>query len=250
MTPNPSAFASGRLPGGGPLIVYLHGLGCAGSRDWPPVANSPGLRGRASLWIDLLGFGASPRPATFSYDLDDQAQALLPLLCAASEPLALVGHSMGSTLAVLLAERLSSVGRTPEAVILAEPNLRAAEATSSAKAARTPLPNFLRGWEAWQRSISSSWYRQSVALADPLAYHRSAVSLVAHSAQLLPRFTGLAVPRKGYVHGSRSQGETLKTARQIAEASIPVAVVADSGHDLSADNPNGFAEAIAKLLAG
>jgi len=73
---------------------------------------------------------------------------------------------------------------------------------------------------------------------------------VAHSAQLLPRFTGLAVPRKGYVHGSRSQGETLKTARQIAEASIPVAVVADSGHDLSADNPNGFAEAIAKLLAG
>jgi pimeloyl-ACP methyl ester carboxylesterase len=243
-------FASGHTPGAGPLLVYLHGLGCAGSRDWPPVANSPALSGRASLWVDLLGFGLSPRPETFSYDLDDQAQALLPLLAQSSDAFALVGHSMGGTLAVLLAERLISAGRHPEAVILAEPNLRAAEATSSAKAARTPLPNFLRGWEAWQASLSSSWYRQSVALADPVAYHRSAVSLVAHSARLLPRFTGLPVERKGYLHGSRSTGETLETARQVAAAGVRGAVVEGSGHDFSADNPSGFAEAIAKLLNG
>lgn len=248
MSLRPPSFATGRVPGTGPLIVYLHGLGCAGSLDWPPVAQSPALSGRASLWIDLFGFGQSPRPEGFRYDLDDQAQALFRLLSSAEEPLALVGHSMGGTLAVLLAERLSSDGRPPTAVILAEPNLRAADATTSAKVARTPLPNFLRGWEAWRASLTSGAYRQSVALADPTAYHRSAVSLQVHGANLLPRFAGLPVTRKGYVLGGRSRGATVETAQQVAVAGIPVVRVDGAGHDLSADDPSGFARAIAQLL--
>jgi pimeloyl-ACP methyl ester carboxylesterase len=247
--PAPPPFAFGHVPGHGPLLVYLHGLGCAGSLDWPRVASAPALQGRASLWVDLLGFGQSPRPQDFSYDLLDQARGLEQLLADLPGPLALVGHSMGGALAVLLAERLLAAGRALDAVLLAEPNLRAEDATLSAKTARTPLPNFLRRWNTWRDALTAPAYRQSVALADPVAFHRSAVCLVAHGATLLPRFVALSVRRKGFVLGGQSRGAAVETARRVAEAGVPVAVVERAGHDLSADHPEGFAEAIAQLLA-
>jgi pimeloyl-ACP methyl ester carboxylesterase len=213
------------------------------------VARCAALEGRASLWVDLLGFGQSPRPAGFSYDLIDHAREVERLLADFPGPLALVGHSMGGTLAVLLAERLLAEGRALDGVILAEPNLRAADATGSAKTARTPLPNFVRRWDTWREALDAPSYRRSVALADPVAYHRSAVSLVAQSAALLPRFTALPVRSKGFIRGDLSTGATLETARLVAEAGVPVAVVDRAGHDLSADNPDGFARAIAQLLS-
>ena len=72
----------GRTPGAGPLLVYVHGLGCAGNLDWPPVMRGTALQGHASLWVDLVGFGQSERPADFSYDLRDQAELLAARLGA------------------------------------------------------------------------------------------------------------------------------------------------------------------------
>jgi pimeloyl-ACP methyl ester carboxylesterase len=238
----------GRTPGTGPLLVYLHGLGCAGSRDWPPVARSAALQGRASLWVDLVGFGQSERPADFSHDLREQAEFLAVRLGEEPGPLVLVGHSMGGTLAVLLAECLLREGRPPRGLVLAEPNLRPEDATGSARAAATPVEAFLRGWEEWIRQSSSAWYQEDLRLADPLAFHRSAVSLVHHGAGMLARFVALPLERKGYVLGARSDAATHETARQVAAAGIPVATVPDSGHAFSEDDPEGFGRAILQFL--
>jgi pimeloyl-ACP methyl ester carboxylesterase len=245
---DPATLASQRLPGEGPLLVYLHGLGCAGSRDWPPVAASPALRGRASLWVDLLGFGQSPRPRDFDYTLGSQARLVAELLEAHPGPLALVGHSLGGTLAVLLAERLIAAGRVPSAVLLAEPNLRPEDASLSAKTAKQPEAAFVGGWERFLEKLGTGWYAQSVRLADPRAFHRSAVSLVAEGGQMLARFLALPIARKGHVVGAHSDATALETARLVALGGVPVVRVAQSGHNFSSDHPAGLAAALVELL--
>lgn len=235
----------GRTPGVGPLLVYLHGLGCAGSRDWPPVARSAALAGRASLWLDLLGFGGSERPRDFSYELPDQARWVAAFVLRESQPVALVGHSMGGTLALLVAEEMVRAGRPPVALLVAEPNLRAEDATGSAVAAATPVDTFVAKWPQWVESMSSPMYRESVRMADPVAFHRSATSLVRVGQGLIPRLAALPVPVKGYILGALSDEATHETARQVSEAGIPVVTVEASGHGFSEDNPEGLGRAIA-----
>lgn len=243
-----SHFVGGRTQGSGALIVYLHGLGCAGSRDWPPVARGAALTGRASLWFDLPGFGQSDRPQDFSYALTEQARLVAQVLNREPQPVALVGHSMGGTLAILVAEELGRAGRPPVAVVVAEPNLRPEDATGSAVAAATPLDVFVAKWPQWVESMSSPMYRESVRLADPVAFHRSASSLVRVGQGLIPRLAALPVPVRGYVLGALSDDATRETARQVSQAGIPVVTVEASGHGFSEDNPEGFGRAILELL--
>jgi pimeloyl-ACP methyl ester carboxylesterase len=238
----------GRSSGTTPVIVYLHGLGCAGSRDWPPVARSSALQGRASLWVDLLGFGQSDRPQDFSYELTEQARLLVSLLGDNMGPVALVGHSMGGTLALLMAEELVRAGRPPAALLVAEPNLRSEDATGSAIAAAISEDGFVAKWPRWVASLDAPMYRETVRLADPVAFHRSATSLVRVGQGLIPRLAAVPVPVKGYILGERSDATTHVTARQVAAAGIPVVTVEASGHGFSEDNPEGFARAISRLL--
>jgi pimeloyl-ACP methyl ester carboxylesterase len=86
---------SGRQP-----VVLLHGLGDSGP-DWDPVLNGLAAAFRVFL-LDLRGHGDSDRPGDYSFELmrDDVLGFLdaVPL-----ERVALVGHSMGAVVAVLVA---------------------------------------------------------------------------------------------------------------------------------------------------
>jgi pimeloyl-ACP methyl ester carboxylesterase len=82
-------------------IVLLHGL--AGSASyWGAEFDRLAERGRVVV-PDLLGFAASPRPAS-GYGPDDHAAALLGLLAevGAEGPRVLVGHSLGGLVALAL----------------------------------------------------------------------------------------------------------------------------------------------------
>ncbi|MBJ6765895.1 alpha/beta fold hydrolase [Myxococcaceae bacterium JPH2] len=248
--PGGPSLEGGRTEGRGPLLVYLHGLGCAGSQDWPPVAKAPALAGRASLWVDLPGFGLTARPPDFDPDLDVLARLLAGALVRESMPVALVGHSMGGTLALRVAEEMVARGHPPSALLLAEPNLRAEDATGSAVAAAMRLEDFVAGWGAWCSGSSSEAYRASLLQSDPVTFHRSASSLVRVGQGLIPRFALLAVAHKGYVLGGLSDAATHETARQVAEAGVRVVTVAGSGHGFSEEDPEGLGRALAELLAG
>ncbi len=109
------------LPGAGPPVVFLHGLGAASSLDLVGMAARPPLSGHRRLLIDLLGFGYSDRPAGFSYSLEGHARSAAAVLDAAgADRCWVIGHSMGGTVGIVLADLRPDL---VSALVVAEGNL-------------------------------------------------------------------------------------------------------------------------------
>ncbi|HRC27992.1 MAG TPA: alpha/beta hydrolase [Candidatus Saccharimonas sp.] len=86
-------------------IVLLHGIGSSLGMWQPLIAKLP--RSARVIGIDLLGFGASPKPAWNVYGARTQADSIARTLFSLniSEPIILVGHSLGSLVAIEFAHR-------------------------------------------------------------------------------------------------------------------------------------------------
>ena len=100
-----------RLGESGPVVLLLHGLAASGGY-WGGAYDGLGTVGRLVI-PDLLGFGASPRPA-HGYGPDEHVDAILDCLDQlglGGEPLIIGAHSLG----VLVALRLAA--RRPELVL-------------------------------------------------------------------------------------------------------------------------------------
>ncbi len=103
--------------GNGPPLLLIHSS-VAGARQWRALIAALQHRQRL-LAPNLFGYGATPswagpQPQT----LADQAQLLVPLL-SKSEPITLIGHSFGGSVAMKLAElHPTRIDR----LILIEPN--------------------------------------------------------------------------------------------------------------------------------
>ncbi|MDR3686180.1 MAG: alpha/beta fold hydrolase [Coriobacteriia bacterium] len=87
--------------GKGEPIVFLHGL-LQGPDFWHAVAQALSATHEV-LMIDLLGFGASPRPLSYRYQLSDHVDALLHTLereLPEGQPVRIVGHGLGGNIAL------------------------------------------------------------------------------------------------------------------------------------------------------
>jgi len=93
----------GELYGEGPVrVLWLHGWQRRGA-DFAGAAQALARAGVGSLALDLPGFGSSPLP-TVAGGAREYASALAPVLReVAAEPLILVGHSFGGSIATVLA---------------------------------------------------------------------------------------------------------------------------------------------------
>lgn len=101
-------------------LVFLHGLGNSG-RTWDEVAIK--LPDDVNLIIvDLLGFGDSPQPNWAVYDARAQARSLAKTLLANGVfgKVILVGHSMGSLVAIEFAKRFPAL---VDSLVLCSPPL-------------------------------------------------------------------------------------------------------------------------------
>jgi len=97
-----SAAAHYNLGGQGPVVVLVHGLGSSVDH-WLPTARRLGRTHRVVL-VELPGHGQSAMPMPFT--LDRATDALEGAVAAASsEPVVLVGHSLGGVVAANLARR-------------------------------------------------------------------------------------------------------------------------------------------------
>ncbi len=90
-------------------ILFIHGLGSTG-KMWTPVINklSSESNGKHNIVsVDLLGSGKSPKPYWETYNAKLQARALLRtyLKLRLRTPLIVVGHSLGSLVAIEFAKR-------------------------------------------------------------------------------------------------------------------------------------------------
>jgi pimeloyl-ACP methyl ester carboxylesterase len=102
--------------------VLLHGLGGT-HRYWTCGPVPFALPGHRTALIDLLGFGASPKP-WMRYSVERHVAALHASL-AGERSLTLVGHSLGAALALAYAARHPSVVR--RLVLISLPNFGGAE---------------------------------------------------------------------------------------------------------------------------
>ncbi|MEU6100707.1 alpha/beta fold hydrolase [Streptomyces flaveolus] len=230
-------------PGAEPARVYVHGLGAMSSVYHAHIASRPELAGRRSLFVDLPGHGISDRPQDFGYTLDDHAGALAAVLDAAGVHGAeLIAHSMGGSVAIVLAHRRPDL---VSRLVLTEANLDASPpptAGSSGIAAHEE-DDFVNGAHARVlESVGPQW-AATMRLADPRALHRSAVGLRRGSEPVMRTLLeGLGVDRV-YLQGECS-GE-LAGHHALEAAGVRVVTVPGAGHNVMFDNPDAFAAAVA-----
>lgn len=92
-------------PKKGTPIVFLHGI-ASDSSTWQNVLPLLPETYRP-ITIDLLGFGESPKPSRNNYSTRDHAKAVIKTIkkLGIQTPVVIVGHSMGSLIAVEVARR-------------------------------------------------------------------------------------------------------------------------------------------------
>ncbi|MFD7832994.1 alpha/beta fold hydrolase [Kitasatospora sp. NPDC059803] len=242
VTPNGDRIRWVELPGAEPARLYLHGLGASSPAYFAAAASHPGLTGRRSLLLDLLGFGLSDRPADFGYTLEEHADAVAAALAETGlAGVEVIGHSMGGAIAVVLAHRHpESVSR----LVLVDANLdpvTPGRRPGSSGIASFTEEEFLAGGRdevaAW---VGPSWW-STMRLAGPEALYRSAVHLARATVPTMRELLlGLDVPRT-FLY-PEADGEP-RGAGQLREAGVRLAAVPDCGHNIMLDNLDGFVSA-------
>ncbi len=139
--------------GRGPTVVLVHGLG-SDVKHWMPVARDLARDHRVAL-VELPGHGVSPMMLPFALE---QATLALDRAIAeqSSEPVVLVGHSVGGLVAA--AEALRSPERV-RALVLVETAL-APQMTPAER--DTLLAQLDRDWEGTLRAVYTSFGRDSL----------------------------------------------------------------------------------------
>jgi pimeloyl-ACP methyl ester carboxylesterase len=237
------------LPGREPSRVFVHGLGATSPAYYTEVAVHPLLAGHRSLLIDLLGHGLSDRPTGFGYSLEEHADSLAAALVAADVSGAeLIAHSMGGSVAIVLAARHP---RLVSRLVLVDANLDPlprvpGSGGSSGIAAYTEREFLEGGWEEVRDRAGAHWW-STMRLAGREALHRSATRLVEGTVPTMRELLlDLRIPRTFLL--PEADGP-LPGAHALAEAGVAVVPIPDCGHNIMLDNPQAFVEATAAALA-
>ncbi len=236
------------LPGREPAIVFLHGLGSASSSYFPRAVADPRLQEHRTILIDLLGYGYSDAPDRFDYRMEGQAEIVAALLRSLGiSGCALVGHSMGGSIAILVAAATKRiVGR----LIVAEGNLDPGPGMVSGPITAMTEEEFVaRGHADFVQAMRSAGfpdYAGTVQACDPAALHRSAVSLIApRRPTYREALARLRLPRT-FVYGEKNTPNP--DIDRLEGDGVAVRVIPGSGHDMMIDNPDGFAAIIADAI--
>ncbi|MFI6944383.1 alpha/beta fold hydrolase [Streptomyces sp. NPDC050418] len=231
-------------PGVGPATVFVHGLGAASTVYHAHIAARPELAGRRVLFVDLPGHGISDRPEDFAYTLEDHADALAAALDAAGVRGGVIaGHSMGGSVAIVLAHRRPDLVAR---LVITEGNLDpfpVPKAGSSGIASHTE-EEFVRGggFARVLERVGPTW-AATMRLTDPLALYRTSAALVRGTEPVMREMFERAPMERLYLQGERT-GEL--SGREGLEASgVEVRMVAEAGHNIMFDNPDAFAAAVA-----
>jgi pimeloyl-ACP methyl ester carboxylesterase len=244
------------LPGStpdAPSLVMLHGLGASAETTFLETASHEALSMYRRILIDLPGFGASRVSGNWSGTIEDQADVVALVLDRLQlVDVALIGHSMGGSVAIVLATRRPDL---IERLIVAEPNLDPHTGEFSGQIVRTSESAFLtHGCETVLRALRlqarrgdriAAVFGQTVEQAYPQALYRSAVSLRAdRDPSFRIQLETLAMPRL-YIAGETSNGVA---GNELTPHRIAFVEMAKAGHVMMQDDPDAFARIVAEFL--
>lgn len=236
------------LSGLGVPLVFLHGLGCAASCDFPRVATDASLRPRRSLLLDFAGSGYSDKPDDFSYSLQSHADCVIAWLESLGVPqVNLIGHSMGGSIAIMVAaQRPDLIQR----LIVAEPNLDAGGGVFSRSVTEYTEEEYLRSGHARLIDVAvrgnNHIWAGCMGIASPRAIHRQAVGLVEGEAvSWREQLYQLSMPAT-VLFGEFSLPEP--DVAVLPQHGIHTAIVPQAGHSMMWENPTGVAAAINAAL--
>ena len=242
------------IPGEDPPLLWLHGWQCSSTGELMPAAVQAPLRGRRSLLIDFLGHGYSDKPLDFGYGLQDHARTIVALIDSLDlTECGLVGHSMGGGIAILVAAARPSI---VSLLVMAEGHIDAdgespLDGQTEEQFVDHGFPALLEAHatdaEAHPDGLRAA-HLGITRLVDPRAIHREAVSMaVEASPSLRSLLAGLTMPR-WYLQGELSDPET-DEQRDLAAMGVGWKVVPRTGHPMGLQNPEGFAQTVAEVLA-
>lgn len=237
--------------GGGHLVVFLHGLGCAkDSFDFAYTAEA--MADYSLCALDLPGHGDSGVLAPASYSLQSYADIVRDLIGRLDyERVSLVCHSMGGAVGLLASLDLPDL----ECFVSIEGNLvaedcglvsRQTAGQSETEFVSGGFDHFVAGLRGSARTDLRMWGRWYAA-CDPWAIHQSARSLVewSDSDKLITYFRDIAA--RAYIYGSEGTG--------LEEYLLPrldgteVRHIAGAGHFPMMTNPAACYPKIADLVA-
>jgi pimeloyl-ACP methyl ester carboxylesterase len=229
-------------------LVFIHGLGCAGSSHFSRLLGEPAIAGHRSIVIDLFGHGYSDRPADFGYTLEEHAHTVAQLVdhlglngCAVS------GHSMGGAIAVTLAARRPDL---VSQLILAEANLDPGGGfVSTVIASQTEAEFRAGGHQQLLDRLADLGFLTSVGsfrVCGTEALYKSAIGLVKGTEpSMRKRLYGMNIPR-AFLIGERGLPDP--ETEELPKHGVDVLIVPEAGHDMAFDNPRGVVAAIQQAL--
>ncbi|MBC2575255.1 alpha/beta fold hydrolase [Peptostreptococcus canis] len=228
-------------------IIFIHGLGCAGSFDYVEVASFLGVNHRIIL-IDLLGAGYSDKPLSFKYTVDLHVKYLKEFIEDLNlEEIIIFGHSLGGAIAIELCDLLSNRIKT---LILSESNLDPSSyGSASFEIANINENDFDKSFEKkiaeYEESGNTMWV---AALRNwlPKAAFEMSVNAVSGGEiswrNILYQFN---FP-KYFIFGEKSLPDA--DFEKLQEHGVIIEVVPNAGHSMAWENPEDFAKVIKRCL--
>jgi len=235
------------FPGSDVPILFIHGLGCAGSFDYPQVATQVALHGHRCFLVDLLGAGFSDKPEDFSYTVDEHSKYLAEFVDEIGlDSFILFGHSLGGAVALSLAAKRREKVKN---IILSESNLdKSVEGSTSKYIADFDMQGFLRN--GFNRLIQenrvngNTLWAASLSLWSPkAAYLISKSAANGQNPSWREILYSLECP-KTFVFGENSLPDA--DSQVLAAHGVNIEIVKHAGHSMAWENPKGLAEAIQK----
>ncbi|MRS15812.1 alpha/beta fold hydrolase [Enterobacteriaceae bacterium RIT691] len=232
-------------PGQGLPIVFIHGLGCASSYEYPPVVTQATFGNRRAVLIDLPGFGYSDKPADYDYTTTHQAAVVVELIEKLQLPqVDLFGHSMGGSIAIQVAE---SLGKGVRTLAVSEPNFHSGGGFYSRKVLETSEQVFVDTVYPRLVARETTPWKGCLQNAAPHAMWRGAKSLVEGvTPSWMCRLQALACD-KALIYGEHSLPDD--DASQLCAAGIPLHIVPQAGHSMSWENPAALAAVLGQVFA-
>jgi len=254
-----------------PVRVFLHGLGSSSIATFPELAAHRMLRHSRSILIDLPGFGyssatgsamGSTRVGTTdegsssshdsqAFGMESQADVVAHVLeHLGLSQVHMVGHSMGGSIAIAVAyARPDLVAH----LIVAEPNLDPGHGTLSNHIIRRTETAFIEdGYPRLVRGMEeqANWGEENAAVflgtllqASPLVMHRAATSLLAERTPTFrEQFLNVRMPRT-FIGGANSSDVL---ASDLTSHGITFVEIPNAGHLMMDDDPDAFAQAVAR----